>query len=144
MVRIGYDFEQFYKEKGKLPVPDGLHCIICGIKFEKPDKRKSYCTKECYQEWCNSLNIGNWETTRRQVLIRDGKCIDCGVTESQIEYNMDRDRNGFEVHHIVPISEGGNEFDINNCITLCVDCHIKRHNNIGKAMKKHYPLDKFV
>lgn len=33
-----------------------------------------------------------------------------------------------EVHHIIPISEGGPEFDLSNLVTLCFDCHHKgRH-----------------
>jgi len=35
-----------------------------------------------------------------------------------------------EVHHIIPISEGGPEFDLDNLITLCFDCHhLGRHGS---------------
>lgn len=35
-----------------------------------------------------------------------------------------------EVHHIIPISEGGPEFDLDNLVTLCYDCHhLGRHGS---------------
>lgn len=41
-------------------------------------------------------------------------------------YNNDE---GLEVHHVNPIHCGGEEFDENNCITLCTDCHKKKHRH---------------
>jgi hypothetical protein len=35
-----------------------------------------------------------------------------------------------EAHHIIPISEGGPEFDLDNLVTLCFDCHhLGRHGS---------------
>lgn len=35
-----------------------------------------------------------------------------------------------EVHHIIPISEGGPEFDLDNLVTLCFECHhLGRHGS---------------
>ncbi len=49
------------------------------------------------------------------VLERDGyKCRQCGK------------RGDLEVHHIKPLSRGGSPAP-KNCLTLCVDCHIKVH-----------------
>lgn len=48
------------------------------------------------------------------VLKRDNyKCTECGST------------NRLEIHHIIQRSNGGSD-EINNLITLCLKCHIKR------------------
>ncbi len=52
-----------------------------------------------------------------------------------------------EVHHKIPISEGGPEFDMENCITLCHDCHVGpngRHSRNSKISRAHVTLDKFA
>lgn len=54
---------------------------------------------------------------RREVLDRDGwRCRDCG-------------RPGrLEVHHVKPIRERPDLALVpDNCLTLCVRCHLKRH-----------------
>ena len=122
--RIGYDSAKFYCEKSKLPEPNGTHCIICGVEFEKPDRRRRYCSQKCYDDWYDKLNINSWCDVRGQVMARDHhKCNDCDSTEN------------LEVHHIKPICEGGNEFDLDNCITLCHDCHVKAHSKLKKEEK---------
>ncbi len=56
-----------------------------------------------------------WRRLRRQVLTRDGyRCTRCGT------------RDGLEVHHRVPVTNGG-EDTIANTITLCRDCHAQTH-----------------
>lgn len=60
-----------------------------------------------------------WERLRVQVLARDNcTCQHCG--ETWLNY--------LEIHHIVPIGQGGaNELD--NLITLCRLCHAKLHQS---------------
>jgi 5-methylcytosine-specific restriction endonuclease McrA len=41
-------------------------------------------------------------------------CFDCG-------------RGATLVHHIKPISDGGERLDFDNMMSLCVPCHGKRH-----------------
>ena len=54
-----------------------------------------------------------WQYTRRRALNRDGwRCRKCG-------------RPGrLEVHHIVPLHQGGAGYDLSNLETLCRGCHI--------------------
>ena len=93
----------------------------------------------------DSLNIRSWEATRNAAIKRDEKCMDCGTTT--FKWNVNKTRNGFEVHHINHIADGGDEFDIENCITLCSDCHIKRHNKesnrVNMKVSKNMSLDVF-
>lgn len=61
------------------------------------------------------------------VFRRDGfKCRDCGadgIRDLSIR---------FDIHHIIPLQHGGVNH-IDNLITLCKDCHIKRHKRRGGA-----------
>ena len=53
-----------------------------------------------------------WSRLRTHVINRDGwKCTQCGA------------RYRLEVHHKVPIAEGGHSTP-DNCITVCRPCHI--------------------
>lgn len=51
---------------------------------------------------------------REQILLRDRwTCQKCGLT------SMD----GMEVDHIIPLSKGGSEEDLENLQVLCTECH---------------------
>ena len=52
-----------------------------------------------------------WLKKRREILDRDGKCLECGSTER------------LEVDHRVPVYEGGAELDSENLRVLCHECH---------------------
>ncbi|MNC15660.1 HNH endonuclease [compost metagenome] len=57
---------------------------------------------------------------------RDGyTCCDCGTKED------------LEIHHILPISQGGKNI-IENLKTVCCSCHDSNYNDV------HYPKDKGV
>lgn len=65
-----------------------------------------------------------------RILYRDNfTCQDCG------EFHAHKNEHGIyipiddgklNVHHIVPVSEGGGD-EPTNLVTLCIDCHKKRH-----------------
>lgn len=59
-----------------------------------------------------------WWTIRAKVWARDkGMCVSCRVNK------------GSDVHHIVPLSRGGTTTKA-NLITLCAECHAKRHKHL--------------
>lgn len=65
-----------------------------------------------------------WRRTRKEIVARDGRCVlgflfggDC------VEQ--------FEVHHIVPLSEGGDPLDPANLVTVC-----KRHHATIAALRR--------
>ena len=125
MARVGYDSTRYHEERLKLPTPDGIHCIIPGChNFLEPRQRK-YCSNECFSRWYDPL-VKDWARVRAEVIKRDGGCVDCGITAA--EHNISNARWGFEVHHLKMVSEGGDEFDPDNCVTLCVACHKVRHS----------------
>ena len=124
--RLYYDNSIYYKEKAKLPKPDGKHCIICGGNL--PKGKRKYCSKKCFNNWYVGLAIRDWNLVRSRVLKRDNyTCQDCNL--------YDPDRYKIEVHHIIPIKDGGDEFDEDNCVTLCKECHLKRHRLLNKKCK---------
>jgi 5-methylcytosine-specific restriction endonuclease McrA len=61
------------------------------------------------------LDPEKYETLKNEVLERDGwRCQDCGSAKM------------LEVHHVKPRSKLGHDAS-DNLITLCVDCHGRRH-----------------
>lgn len=61
------------------------------------------------------LRGGEWFELRRQVLDRDdNRCRNCGA------------RSNLCIHHIVPVTEGGNE-TTSNLVALCRECHLRAH-----------------
>lgn len=61
-----------------------------------------------------------WQDVKKLVKKRSNYCCaKCGA------------RNELEVDHIVPLAEGGSEFDADNLQVLCHKCHIEKHKNDG-------------
>jgi hypothetical protein len=59
----------------------------------------------------------DWEERRLAVYLRDGEeCKECGRNTR------------IHIHHVTPLSKGGTN-KIGNLITLCEDCHSKKHNH---------------
>ena len=53
-----------------------------------------------------------WIQARNRALRRDGhRCTFCGSTED------------LEVHHVIPVAEGGDYLDVANLVTTCRACH---------------------
>lgn len=88
----------------------------------------AYCSQECvYQSERTDTyrstieqarRSGKWKRKRRQIIERDnGRCQECGFDQN------------LHVHHITPLSEGGEPFDENNLVTLCQSCHLNAYHN---------------
>ena len=135
MSRIYFDSSKYHEAKARLLKKDGLHCVICGKDFNKPDKRKSYCSQECFMLWYDSV-VKSWAKICDEVLRRDGKCMKCG-------YVLGAKRDHYEVHHIKPVSEGEAEFDPDNCVTLCYTCHREMHSHFGNIKRHNKSLEDF-
>ena len=130
MSRLYYDNSKYLVEKAKLPRPDGIHCIICGGML--PKFKRKYCSDDCFNRWYQDIGgIKDWSILRQTVLKHDNfSCVECGGL-------------GEEVHHIRAIHDGGEEFNPDNCITLCRGCHRKKHSKIGKIQRQHRILEYF-
>ncbi|KAA0275386.1 MAG: HNH endonuclease [Acidobacteria bacterium] len=57
-----------------------------------------------------------WSKLRAEALRRDGRrCVHCGAGDD-----------GLEIHHVVPVSEGGANV-LSNVVTICHACHRGAH-----------------
>lgn len=108
------------------------YCQWCGKKI-RGNRRKSFCCKECSDTY---HRLVTWGRTRsaysNNIVWRDNlTCCDCGMFLAfknehgvYVPWAV-----GTEVHHIIPVSQGG-EDNPNNLITLCHSCHLKRHQQL--------------
>jgi len=103
-----------YIKLGTYP-PRGV-CYNCG----KPVKgKRKYCSQECAEAFYQKHL---WELISKRIWERDhSTCRWCG---RKLEYGEGN------VHHIVPISEGGSNDD-SNLVLLCTDCHAKIHKMLN-------------
>ena len=123
-----YDFETVKRPQF---VDDGC-CQWCGKQITNK-RRKSFCCEDCSIEF---HRIVTWGRTRgaysNYIVWRDNlTCQDCGkFLAIQNEFGVYIPaENGAEVHHILPVSQGGTD-NPNNLITLCKDCHKLRHKKL--------------
>ena len=124
-------------------------CLICNIEFETRTKDQKTCSKKCSHKWRSIFLVGDkspaWKDGkslerdrlrlgrevkdwRLAVFIRDGyTCQHCGA------------KGDLHAHHIKPWAKYPDvRFDINNGLTLCIDCHGKVHNkDFRKRVQKN-------
>ena len=69
---------------------------------------------------------------RRRILERDKRrCATCGRAGR------------LEIHHRLEVSRGGAEFDPENAVTLCISCHLEKHQTpLGRERGKWRKLVK--
>ena len=123
-------------------VPRGTNgrglCRWCSL--EVPPRRFTFCSSYCVHEWRLRTQPAY---LREQVLLRDrGICAECGVdtlsAARRLRYSHGANRERllefwglkrrsrkslWDADHIVPVSEGGGECDVDNIRTLCLRCH---------------------
>jgi len=89
-----------------------------------------------YERICENLTYRppDWNMRRREILIRDNfSCTECGWPKG-----FQRRSRQLHIHHIRPLSKGGNN-SFDNLITLCHICHKKvdkLHNNVRNLRRK--------
>ncbi|MFX1587607.1 MAG: HNH endonuclease [Promethearchaeota archaeon] len=68
----------------------------------------------------NVRNSNEYKEWRNKVFLRDNYiCQECGS------------KNNLQAHHKIFVSEDNNKiFDIDNGITLCIDCHAEKHSEV--------------
>jgi endogenous inhibitor of DNA gyrase (YacG/DUF329 family) len=117
-------------------------CKNCGdiyTQYEWFEGRTKFCSTDCLGDWRSNNWTGedspvwkevNAETEkfttaeRRQILERDNyTCQECGETEVKLN-----------AHHINPAASYPKKaHDIDNGVTLCIDCHADRHDEPIKS-----------
>lgn len=123
-----------------------VNCLACGTEFVPRGTVGKYCSRFCAKthmvgeraaQWKGGLTLAN-ERARRStdlrkwrlaVYKRDGyRCQDCGT------------RTELHAHHIKFWSTHPElRFEVSNGVTVCIDCHGKRHGrNLRKFRRKSY------
>jgi 5-methylcytosine-specific restriction enzyme A len=113
-------------------------CRWCNL--EVPGGRRTFCSDWCVHEWRLRSDPGY---LRERVFERDrGVCAVCRV-DTEAEWRHIRRLRGlgrrkalldwgvlasrrkslWDADHILPVSEGGGECDLDNLRTLCLKCH---------------------
>ncbi|WP_422445342.1 HNH endonuclease [Thermoanaerobacterium sp. DL9XJH110] len=123
------------------PIPDyrkdSSICKWCGRPL-KNKRQSSLCSKDCRVSF---KNLTVWHRgiapLPYRILCRDNfTCQDCGrFLAYRNQYGMYIPVGvDLEVHHIIPVCEGGTDHQ-NNLKTLCRECHLKKHSiNLVKGV----------
>jgi 5-methylcytosine-specific restriction protein A len=113
-------------------------CRWCSL--EVPARRFTFCSDFCVHEWKLRSQPGY---LREQILQRDrGMCAHCGLDTIREHRKLKRARGEsrmaliqhwgltrrmrkslWDADHILPVTEGGGECDLDNIRTLCLRCH---------------------
>ena len=65
------------------------------------------------------LDPKRWARARHAAFERDGhRCTNC------------KSAGALEGHHVISLEDGGSEYDLDNILTLCRNCHLRLHNPI--------------
>lgn len=126
-----------YQEKVEIPVDDLIEALAVMISVNtKWYQKKAARMILDYQFGKVSVNqmlegeaivsdrndalVSRW---RRNVLKRDGKCVDCGSEDN------------LQAHHISHwFDDPINRINLENGITLCVDCHSLEHPELSNLI----------
>lgn len=95
-------------------------CVVC--EGELPRGRRKYCSDGCADKFYEE-NTMDWNRIRDKIINRDKRtCQKCGHHSSS--------GYGLCVHHIKHVKNNPElEFQHDNLITLCPDCHKKEHKS---------------
>lgn len=135
--------EQYWSDSiapnmGNYGSSETLICDYCSDTFDirssSREGNKSFCDIDCYGNWLSENIVGKnhprysedsverfTDYERNQIFERDNyTCQECG---RRGEY--------LNAHHIKPVSESPESVhDIDNGLTLCIECHAEQHPNL--------------
>ena len=76
-----------------------------------------------------NMSSREWERVRRACFERDGHV--CQMPGCRVRWPL-------EAHHVVPLSAGGEEFDVDNLLTLCTDHHVELHREYEDEQRRKW------
>lgn len=112
-------------------------CPMCGLPKDQWERRTDWrcCSMKCTGEF-SKIAIYGWPDLRLKAFKRDDHaCVKCGEKPllKTIDGDFISDTSSLVGDHIIPIALGGNEFDLDNVQTLCLNCNkIKTAQDIKK------------
>ena len=129
-----YEAVKAYGDRIYYPVPEYVEsgrCKWCGNPIINK-RRKSFCCDKCRYEY-EKMTVWNRgrDAYSLRILFRDNfTCQDRGgfhAFQNEHGVYIPIDDGNLNVHHIRYVSDGGGD-EPENLITLCLDCHKKRHS----------------
>jgi 5-methylcytosine-specific restriction protein A len=88
------------------------------------------------KDYIKLIGTAKWQRLRRAKLSANPECERCLEEKNRPEPAT-------EVHHVIPVEHGLTYreketlmFDFGNLRSLCHDCHVKTHNEMGRSGKK--------
>src|ERR1700761_6452650 len=126
-------------------------CRWCSL--EVPPRRFTFCSDDCVHEWKLRSQPAY---LREQILKRDrGVCVHCGLDTIKEHRSLKLARGErrvtlmrhwglsskirrslWDADHILPVTEGGGECDLDNIRTLCVRCHRTVTSNLRERVRR--------
>jgi 5-methylcytosine-specific restriction endonuclease McrA len=100
----------------QMPYPGRGPCEDCRRTHERERSR----ARRAESKAVRARNSRAWQLVREAARQRDhNRCVRCGSTER------------LEVHHRIPIEQGGSALTLDNLATLCVPCHRKEEGVVS-------------
>ena len=128
-------------------------CKVCGKEFETKSNRAIYCSDKCKRASIREKEkpaiikrAKDMSRDKNKVYsVYQSKCAICGWQISKnlvIHKGKALPSYGCEIHHIVPVSEGGSG-ELDNLIMLCPNCHKKADYGVitRDELKKYQKLE---
>ena len=147
-----YEAEKLYGEEAvKFYAPDFVekgYCKWCGKKIENK-RRKSFCCDEHARKFANAtVWYRGRDAYSTRILYRDNfTCQRCGefhAKKSEFDVPIPVSDGKLEVHHIVRVSDGGDDSP-QNLMALCHDCHVAVHRELFQKKieeaEREVPID---
>jgi hypothetical protein len=120
-------------------------CENCGSQIVD-NRMTRFCSNTCSERFWERIYrsereaqgirpVHAWKSIRQEILGRDHyTCQKCnGLFPSS----------RLHIHHIRPVSEGGNSAP-ENLITECVECHKNERSRTARLRRQHVPLGAFL
>lgn len=118
-------------------------CPSCGKHKSKWKRRIDWrcCCKTCTTKYNKFLMIYGWQDLRMKAFVRDNfTCVLCSkkvIKDAYGTYALVGD-------HILPISLGGEEWDLKNVQTLCLECNKEKTREDRKKIDALRRKEKLV
>lgn len=126
MVKQRVAYERIVLEPAKTRIANG-ECPVCSKPKDKWTRSTRWycCCHDCTVEFNEKYVVLGWPDLRNRAFRRDNyTCVKCGAKPTK-EYLEEAypDFSKLIGDHIIPISLGGDQWDIDNVQTLCIQCN---------------------
>jgi len=136
-------------------------CPSCGKPKSKWNRRTDWrcCSVKCTAKFEKDKIIRSWPELRMKAFKRDNfTCVRCRKKPKRREMNSRKNKDGeWEYYweekdgpndgelvgdHIIPIALGGDEWDLKNIQTLCINCNKIKTKQDAKKIAKQRRIEK--